>query len=237
MLKSYYERNSFIFDLDGLVVDTQTPFHAEAECKVLKEYCNVKITPEQISERFAGIPTKKVFKELAPNFDSNLLVREKWRTMLEILDSQELCCMPGMYELIFELHKKGFEISIGSASPKYWISKCLKEARPHNYHYFEDMKLIDMFGYRYYSAEECLNPKPAPDIFLKAHHEMFEGTKLETKCTYVLGDGASDVKAGLAAKMKVIYLSGTNTEFDQNKNVIRFGTSVEVSNYVLNNLI
>jgi len=76
------------------------------------------------------------------------------------------------------------------------------------------------FGENYVSAEQCSRPKPDPDVFLKAK-EMVELEKGPVEQWIAVGDGESDVKAGLAADMTVIYLSERNAEYDQHPRVAR----------------
>ncbi len=224
-------RKIFIFDLDGMIVDTQTPFHAMCECAVLKLHHEIEISPEDISARFAGISTRQVFKELAPYCDPNFLVKEKWEKMYLLAESRRIECLPGMFELIRDLHQLGHGLAIASASPKRWIELCLEKAHP-------DEKLMDIFKDKYFSAEDCERSKPHPDVFLKARTGFgnVEITEDMEKDTFVIGDGRADVLGGLAAKFPVLYLSSTNTEFDENMWVNRFNFSEELAQHVRNNL-
>lgn len=228
--------NSFIFDLDGTVVDTQTRFHATAESIVLERYCNVYLKPEDISSRFAGIPTVKVFKELDPDCNASLLVSKKWKVMLSLLNRNIVTCMPGMYELISILKEKDIDFAIASASPMDWIERCLRNTKSSSL--FEKAPLLDMFYLdRIFSAEDCKNPKPAPDVFLKAQHSFSKTIEDSNKNTFVVGDGRADVIGAISGGFNVLYLSENNQEFDKNIQVKRFQTSLELSNYIIKELI
>ena len=69
--------DAVICDLDGTLLNTQNSVHAMAECQVLAE-CGIKVVPESISQRFAGIPTEKVFQEMAPGHEPQVLLKKKW---------------------------------------------------------------------------------------------------------------------------------------------------------------
>lgn len=221
----------FIFDLDGTIVDTQADFHAAAECEMLRRYCGKDVAPEEISSRFAGIPTAKVFEELVPGCDAKDLTEKKWDCMHKIAGKRSIDCLPGMYDFIFFLSKSHIPIAIGSASPLSWISTCLKEALNNG----QESHLDNFFKNCYVSAEECENPKPAPDLFLLARERMLSGN-IENKDEFkifVVGDGRADVLAGLAMDAYVLYLSPTDTEFDSNPKVKRFASTKELSEYII----
>lgn len=226
--------NRFIFDLDGTIVNTQTPFHARAEAELLLLHHNVSISPEELSERFAGISTRQVFKELVPDCDPDLLVKAKWEKMYALAEHTGITCLPEMYELIHSLSHLRHSVSIASASPIKWIELCLKKASPHNFFHY-DKSLAAMFHGRYFSAEDCVNPKPAPDVFLKAYTDVQDYVS-DLDHTYVIGDGRADVVAGLAAGMPVLYLSEDNKEFDTHSRVKRFASSEELSYFVRQHL-
>ena len=229
-------KNRFIFDLDGTIVDTQTPFHATAECAVLKEYCKIVVKPEEISARFAGMPTKHVFRTLAPDYkDVDFLWSKKWETIFEMITKEPMECLPGMNRLIFDLWMRGFQISIASASPMRWINECLDKKF---YDICDNQKipllnLRAMFKDKYFSAELCKNPKPAPDVLYMASKAMKETMGR----TYVVGDGRSDVLGGTAANMHVLYLSKDNIEFDGRSTIKRFETSEALVEHIRLNLI
>ena len=90
------------------------------------------------------------------------------------------------------------------------------------------------------SGHDCQNHKPAPDVFLLAREKMFlqRQEKQNEFQTFVIGDGRADVLAGLAmTDANILYLSPTNTEFDQNPMVKRFASTEKLSAYVIQYLI
>ncbi len=213
----------FIFDLDGLLVNTQLPFHASAESRIFLHY-GLDLKPEEISERYAGISTRKIFKELLPQCDADELVREKWRIMKEMALIHPPLAMPSMLEACHFLKNRHIPISIASASPKEWIELCIGQRSADLSYNF-----LDLFENHYVSAEECANGKPAPDVFLLAKDRLVISGERQW---VVVGDGESDVLAGLAAQMDVLYLSDKNTAHDQNSRVRRFSTSLELADYI-----
>lgn len=227
-------KNKFIFDLDGTIVNTQIPFNSFVESELLRIHQNIIITPEELASRFAGMATKKVFKETAPECDIDFMFKKKWEMMHELVKKKELKCLPGMYEIIVDLSRNNNQLSIASASPLSWILACLDNAKPYNDESLFESKLINIFDNKYFSAEDCKNNKPEPDILFIANDSFNHSSN---GLTYTIGDGRGDVLAGIAANFPVLYLSSTNKEFDENPLVTRFNSSLELSMYIKENLM
>lgn len=94
------------------------------------------------------------------------------------------------------------------------------------------LNLLDVFGDNYVSAEECENGKPAPDVFLLGKDTLAIPDPDNVIDWTVVGDGESDVAGGLAAGMKVLFLSNDNKSFDTHPNVKRFPNSIRLANHI-----
>jgi len=226
--------NRYIFDMDGMVVDTQTEFHAIAEAHIIKKHHGYIISPDEISRHFAGMPTVKVFEALVPGCNTEFLRIEKWKYMYQMVEITKPKCLPGIYAMLLALSKRGIPMAIASASPPLWIVTCLTKAYPHE-NVLRERSLLEIFLGRTLTAEECEHPKPAPDVFLKAKAVLDRlcGVADPSGQTYVVGDGRSDVLGGLRAKMRVLYLSKTDTRFDNNLRVKRFTDSKALAQHIL----
>lgn len=225
-------KHAFIFDLDGTLFDTQTPVHAAAETEVLAEI-GIKVTPKDISARFAGISTKKVFQELAPSYDPEKLLQRKWEIVREKIDIPQKP-LAGMYELLSFLKSQNASLAIASASPKWYIERLLEHSIKDHRSFKNPLKNF-IFEKNCVSAEEVLRGKPAPDIFLLAAERL---GKTPQDCI-VIGDGHSDVHGGLAADMKVIFLGseaipGNCTAHLFNGTLVSFSSGEEVNDFVQN---
>lgn len=232
-LNNNYMKNKFIFDLDGTIVNTQIPFNSFVESELLRIHENIIIEPEELALRFAGMATKKVFKETAPDCNIDFMFKEKWRKMYELVQIKELKCIPFMYELIYDLNKKGNQMAIASASPLLWVKSCLQNAMPCISENIYEQKLINIFDNKYFSAEGCKNNKPEPDILFMANDSFDHSVD---GITYTIGDGRGDVLAGIAANFPVLYLS-SNKEFDGHPLVKRFNCSLGLVMYIRKNLM
>lgn len=189
-----------IFDFDGTLMDTQTPVHARAEAHVLSTY-GIMVDPEEISQRFAGIPTVEVFRTLAPKQNPEQLVIEKWEQVKKIISTQKITPIEGMYELLELFFAMQKPFTIATASPRWYIDAMMSHSIDPTGH--EQGILNKYFVGHYVSADDVARPKPAPDVFLRAA----ELIHTDPADCLVIGDGHSDVLGGLAAGMNVFHLS------------------------------
>ncbi len=187
--------DAYIFDLDGTLVRTQSEFHAAAEVEVLKKL-NIFLTPEAISERFAGVHTLEVFNELAPSHDPHKLLRNKWEIMYSMADRKPIELLSFAGELVRELRSQNIPLAIASASPIEWIRTCLKKT-----------DLQDLF-YVLTSADEVAHGKPEPDVFLLAAKRL----NVRPENCIAIDDGRAGAIAGVRANMKTFWLT-QNSDF------------------------
>jgi beta-phosphoglucomutase-like phosphatase (HAD superfamily) len=161
------------------------------------------------------------------------MVSEKWEMIREWLKDGHPKPLDDIINLIFDLKKRKIPIIIASASPRWYIEEMLKksvwernssEIRLNYIRY----PLKNYFGDNYVSAEEVLNPKPDPDVFLAAAERLGVDPK---KCL-VIGDGRSDVYGGVSAGMNVLFLGQEDEEIKNLSAVKAFDTDSLLYNYV-----
>ncbi|MDB4984720.1 MAG: hypothetical protein JWM20_899 [Patescibacteria group bacterium] len=225
--------DAVIFDLDGTIFDTQTPVHATAECSILATH-GIILEPAEISERFAGMSTLKVFKDLAPHLDEHELFDQKWNMIREMLESKHPEPIKGMDRLLAHLRLKKTLTAVASASPRWYIELMMKKNIGKRISeavgpVFRDTPLGYYFQQNYVSADEVENPKPAPDVFLEAAKRL----GVDPQRCLVIGDGMSDVRGGTAAGMDVIFLGKASEELEKLDNVISFSNSEDLVSYLI----
>ena len=118
---------------------------------------------------------------------------------------------------------------IGSNNIKDIIIKCLTKVDLNNYFTEDSIYTFDLVE----------NPKPKPDIYLKAIYD----SKIDINETIIIEDSVMGVKAGVAAGIKVIGLTAGGHWYEgrSNQELFDAGASEVVDNYedillILNNL-
>lgn len=147
-----------IFDMDGVLVDTE-PVHHLAYERHFKEL-NIRVD-EQTYAGFTGNSTPNIFRKLKMMYDLPqdiaALSATKLQYFNEAFEQQEdLQLMPGVLDLIQDLHQNRVQLLIASSSARDTIER-----------------VMDRFGLKPYfshwvSGEDFKRSKPDPAIFLHA---------------------------------------------------------------------
>ncbi|QYJ67760.1 HAD family hydrolase [Flavobacterium litorale] len=183
-----------IFDMDGVIVDTE-PVHYYAYHEHFK-HLNIDVTDEMYAS-FTGNSTKNVYQKIKDIFgidgEINDLVQQKRSFFNDAFDNKEdLDMLPGVHNLIKNLHSNGIQLILASSASKVTISRV-----------FNRFKLHDYFTHTV-SGEDFPKSKPHPAIFNKAA-ELSGNSKNEC---IVIEDSTNGVKAAKAANL---YCVGYNS--------------------------
>jgi putative hydrolase of the HAD superfamily len=148
---------ALIFDFDGLIFDTETPWYL-AYKQVLANY-GVNL-PIEIWGRCIGTtynefnPIKYVLEEASINVDESEIHQEaKSQYKLLICDQQ---LRPGVLEYLRDAKSKGLKTGIATSSKLAWINEYLDGFQIRNY-----FNVI-------YSADDVRNVKPDPELYESA---------------------------------------------------------------------
>ncbi|MEL1244583.1 HAD family hydrolase [Flavobacterium sp. DGU11] len=177
--------NTVIFDMDGVIVDTE-PVHYFAYQKHFK-HLGVDVSDEMYAT-FTGNSTKNVYQKLKETFqlldEVDGLVDYKRELFNNAFDQKEdLDLLPGVKDLIVDLHSKGMQLVLASSSAKVTIGRVFR--RFDLYPYFSHIV----------SGEDFPKSKPHPAIFEKAAE--LSGSPIE-ECI-VIEDSTNGIKAAKAA--------------------------------------
>ncbi len=152
-------KKAFIFDLDGVVVDT-AKFHFVAWQR-LAASLDINFT-EVENEQLKGVSRVRSLEKIlawggktidAATFDSKLIEKnQEYLEMVETLTQTDI--LPGVHEFLLRLRSSGQPIALGSAS---------KNARP----ILKKLGIYDLFD-AIVDGTDVTKAKPDPEVFIKA---------------------------------------------------------------------
>ena len=180
---------NIIFDFDGVLVDSEI-LVAKAFAKYMQN-SGIDIDEKEFAS-LAGKKTVQVIDILSKKY--SIKDQEKFfRDIMEIASNiykKELATVKGAYDFVSNLKLNMF---IGSNSMKERIIDGLQRVKLDKYFKPEQVYSFDLVD----------NPKPDPDVYLKA----LEDNNLIKTETIIIEDSAVGVMAGVAAGVKVIGLT------------------------------
>lgn len=174
-----------IFDMDGVIVDTE-PVHHYAYNEHFRQL-NIDVSPEMYAS-FTGNSTKNIFERLKLQFglaeEVQSLVETKRNLFNDAFDSKEdLYLLDGVEDLIVDLYDNGMQLVLASSSAKVTINRVFNRFGLHKY--FTHIV----------SGEDFPKSKPHPAIFLKAA----ELSQTPVENCIVIEDSTNGIKAANAA--------------------------------------
>lgn len=180
-----------IFDMDGVISDTQK-LHSQVETELLSRY-GIKITPAEITAKYAGVRTREFFDDLLKKqkreYDLDLLMEEKWSQMAKFA-SESVDAIEGSVDLIKRLSMANYPLAVASASNLNYVRTVLKT-----------LGVMDNFTY-IVSGDMVSKGKPNPESFLLASSKI----GVPPEYCLVIEDGVSGMQAAKAGGMKCIGL-------------------------------
>lgn len=190
-----------LFDLDGTLINSEE-YYMKGMATIARRL-GVNATP---SDFFVCIGkdmdyTYKMFENFVKQ-DEN-----KWMNTYNMYFSKEnkLDFKKLLFDDVLDtfkgLKEKGLKIGICSMSPVYYIEEFVRQCNLEKY--------VDY----YISGEECLNNKPAPDIYLKALNDL----NIQAEEALVVEDAKEGIEAALAANIPVIARDDSHFNVDQSK--------------------
>ncbi|MFV0140267.1 HAD-IA family hydrolase [Empedobacter falsenii] len=187
-----------IFDMDGVIVDTE-PVHKYAYFEHYKEL-NIPVT-EELFATFTGQSTKNVYQILKDKFDLkeevNDLVLRKRAIFNEAFDTKpDLYLIDGVEELIKDLYANKIELILASSASKSTIDRV-----------FSRFQLDQYFSHKI-SGENFPKSKPDPAIFLHAA----EIAKSEHDECIVIEDSTNGVEAAFCANLYCLGYKSVNSK-------------------------
>ena len=190
-------KKAFIFDLDGVIVDTAR-YHYLA-WQQLAQKLGINFTPEH-NEDLKGVSRVRsldIILELggiqASQEEKNKWLFEKNELYLSYLVHMDQCeILPGVVTTLKFLKENGQYIALGSAS---------KNARP----ILEKTDIIHYFD-AIVDGNDVTNAKPDPEVFLRACQLLF----VSPEDSIVFEDSVAGIQAANSARMKSVGIGDKN---------------------------
>lgn len=214
-------KNGFIFDLDGVIVDT-AKYHYLAWKKLANEL-GFEFTKEQ-NELFKGVSRKRCLEILLDigNIEANQEQFDKWMVeknldyleYIEKMDASEI--LPDVPRVLEYLKQKKLPIALGSAS---------KNAKP----ILEKVGLLSYFD-TVVDGNNVTKAKPDPEVFLIAAKKL---GVVAHNCV-VFEDAVAGIQAANSAGMVSIGIGDSNVLSEASYN---FNDFTEIDTNFLNGLL
>ncbi|NJL92310.1 MAG: HAD-IA family hydrolase [Anaerolineae bacterium] len=181
-----------IFDLDGLLVDTE-PLWQAGESAILARY-GTAWDPE-IAKTHIGRRLDEAAAAMIAGYGLPLAAAVLEAEILEDVvarTAHELVAMPGADELVRRAYSAGYPLAIASSSPRYYIEAVVQQSGWAG--------LITHIA----SAYEAPQGKPAPDVYLDAI------ARLETTAARCIAfeDSPTGARAAQAAGLRTVAVPG-----------------------------
>ncbi|MDF2589732.1 MAG: HAD-superfamily hydrolase, subfamily variant 3 [Anaerocolumna sp.] len=211
-----------IFDMDGVLVDSE-PLHARAHVLSLREL-GIDI-PLEYCYQFIGSTTIHMLNTMIKDFNlvysANELLDFYNETKKKLIAKEGYEAVPFTKELIIDLYRKGIKLAIASSSTMEEISNVVTALGISQYF----TKLI--------SGTTVPNPKPAPDVFLKAVYEL----DVKPDECIIIEDSYNGVCAANSANIPVIgYINEHSGQQDLTKANFLIEGFEEVNYIFINNV-
>lgn len=172
-----------IFDMDGLLLDTERLYQESWEAMALRfGQTQDPYFPTAVSGS-SGEGMREVIRAHYPKVDPYAFQNACISRVDDILDTQGAPVKPGAHEILAFLRERGVKLAVASSSGRDRILKNLRHTA------------LDSFFDVIVSGQEIDRGKPEPDIFLLAAEKI----GCEPQDCYVFEDSINGVRAGIAA--------------------------------------
>lgn len=192
-----------IFDMDGVLIDSE-PVHYESNKKIMQEFgYNLEY---DYYKKFIGSTLTHMWEVIKKDYGIDNEVSElnhmSEQYSNNIIKENGYIIVPGAVELVKMFNDNGIKLAVASSSSAYLIDRAVS--------YLGIKECFDVLV----SGENIANPKPSPDIFLKAAEILgVDGSRC-----IVIEDSANGVKAAKAAGIACVgYINPNSGEQDLSK--------------------
>lgn len=187
-----HNKQAIIFDLDGLIIETEAIYCQIWQREFAKEGLPFDMAGYQnligAHHVVGGYKPQQVLADHRKDGVSARELREavEHEALQTILNEE---AKPGVFEVLDEADKRGFLLAVGSSSEQPWVHGHLKR-----------LGIFDRFDTIVTAEDVNKNAKPAPDIYLK----VLENLDVAPQNALVLEDSNNGVIASHRAGIRVV---------------------------------
>ncbi|WP_343605970.1 HAD family phosphatase [Fluviicola sp.] len=201
---------AFLFDLNGTMVDDMG-YHLEVWDRILNDDLKAGLSREEVKQQMYGKNGElldRVFGKGVFGEEQVKEVSKKKEELYQMLFRPHLKLIDGLEVLLEKAYRHKVSMAIGSA------------AMPFNIGFVIDNLFIRHYFSTIVSADDVVESKPDPEVFLKAAMQL---GVLPEDCV-VFEDVPKGAEAALNAGMKVVIVTTTHApeEFENYPNVLFF---------------
>lgn len=201
---------AFLFDLNGTMVDDMG-YHLEVWDRILNDDLKAGLSREEVKQQMYGKNGElldRVFGKGVFGEEQVKEVSKKKEELYQMLFRPHLKLIDGLEVLLEKAYRHKVSMAIGSA------------AMPFNIGFVIDNLFIRHYFGTIVSADDVVESKPDPEVFLKAAMQL---GVLPEDCV-VFEDVPKGAEAALNAGMKVVIVTTTHApeEFENYPNVLFF---------------
>ena len=194
------QTQAVIFDLDGLLVDTEPLHRCVFNATLARHGVAYEIQEEEYGREFVGISQCENSAYLITRFgicaSTDELTREHVVNYERIIaDPKNLMLMLGAHALFDELQGRGMPMAIASGSPRSQVETIVR-----------GLGITALFRV-IVTGSDVANGKPAPDVYLRACAEL----RTDAARCVAIEDSASGAAAAQAAGLRVVVVPNRYT--------------------------
>ncbi|MFW5940854.1 MAG: HAD family hydrolase [bacterium] len=193
MTASNWQPTAVVFDMDGLLVDTN-PIWREAERGLIES--RGRPFSSEVRQQIMGLRMRDIvarFKEIYDLEDPLEQLRQELAQRLSQLVLEGVTPQPGAHELLAYLQQSDLPLAVASSSPPALIDGAL------------ETNGWDRYFLHRCSAEDEAHGKPAPDVYLRAAERL----GVAPAACLALEDTPTGARAAVAAGMVCYAVSAT----------------------------
>ncbi|MFQ8706604.1 MAG: HAD family hydrolase [Thomasclavelia sp.] len=178
-----------IFDMDGLMIDTERLAFEGYQHVLAKSGLTMSLNfyRKLLGKPVAGI-SELIYKEYGEDFDIKNTIKEIHEYMDEVFENKGIPLKKGLLELLRYLKEHDYKTIVATSSKRHRVDHIFKLAGLNPY--FDDS----------ICGDEVVRGKPDPEVFLKSCEKL--GVKPSE--ALVLEDSEAGINAAYSAAIKVI---------------------------------